>query len=130
MDTDHENRKEWEQEQVMGAVEAAKCLGQSGVTAGREAGVSMELVKWLKKTEKGRREAAHLPRLFLSGPPVTARGGHLGFLGGEAQTRGELEAEEVKRRENECSCIKMIVSAGQLTPGSGPDRDSYGKQEI
>ena len=123
-------RNESDQEHIRGAVEAAKCLLHSGVTAVRDAGSSMELVKWLKKTEKGRREAAHLPRLFLSGPTVTARGGHLGFLGGEAQTRGELEAEAVKRRENECSCIKMIVSGGQLTPGSVPERDSYGKQEI
>lgn len=39
--------------------------------------------------------------------------------------------QAVKERKSAgCGCVKLIVSGGQLTPGSVPEHDSYSREEI
>lgn len=105
------------------AVEHGRALLNSGVTTARDLGSSMELVKAFGG--ENRKKEAGLLRLQLAGPPLTKRGGHLAYLGGEADTARELEEAVREHYAAGCGCIKIIASGGQNTPGSFPEQDSY-----
>jgi len=62
--------------------------------------------------------------------PLTPDGGHLAFLGKTSNgTEGLIQAVK-ERKSAGCGCVKLIVSGGQLTPGSVPEHDSYSRKEI
>lgn len=100
----------------------------SGVTTVRDLGSSMEMAQGLRKREQ--KTDSGLPRLHLSGMPLTQRRGHLAFLGEAADSREELLFAVKQRKEAGCDCIKIIVSGGQNTPGSLPEQDAYDMARI
>ena len=127
---------------LAGAMEHARMLLRSGVTTVRDAGSSMDLVRALGsdnpmdlETGPDRKKAvaetgADLPRIQAAGMPLTPDGGHLAFLGKTSNGAQGLIQAVKERKSAGCGCIKLIVSGGQLTPGSIPERDTYSREEI
>ncbi len=116
-------RQETEKEHIERSVQAAEKLLHSGVTGARDAGSSIELVDALKN----RRDLLHIQ---FCGPPLTVSKGHLYFLGGEAQTKDEIQRAVYRRYKTGCGCVKLIASGGRLTPGSSPEKDTYTKEQL
>ncbi len=68
---------------------------------------------------------ATLPHILAAGPPVTTQGGHCYFLGGEAEGEPALRRAVRERAERGCDVVKVMVSGGNLTPGSRPHESQY-----
>ncbi len=109
------------------AIAHGEALLRSGVTTARDLGSSIDLVKSLKQ---GQPAGINLPRLQLSGPPLTERRGHLAFLGMPADSEEELIKGVQERSAAGCGCIKIIASGGQSTPGSCPEQNAYDRDRI
>jgi imidazolonepropionase-like amidohydrolase len=71
------------------------------------------------------RRSAALPHIVAAGPPITTSGGHCYFLGGEAEGETALRAAVRERAERGCDVVKVMVSGGNLTPGSQPHESQY-----
>jgi imidazolonepropionase-like amidohydrolase len=103
------------------AVHAEQML-RSGVTTLRDAGSSWRLLPLALGPAA---ELRPLPRMRFAGPPLTITGGHLHFMGGEADSKDELIKAVREHHKRGCGALKLIVSGGQLTPGTLPERESY-----
>ena len=112
------------------AAEHARTLLRSGVTTVRDAGSSMDLVEALSGREAGSEPKTELPRIQAAGMPLTPDGGHLAFLGKTSNGTEELIQAVKERKSAGCGCVKLMVSGGQLTPGSVPEHDTYSRGEI
>jgi imidazolonepropionase-like amidohydrolase len=99
---------------------AARAL-QAGVTTVRDLGDRNYLSLRLRE----RFPAATLPHILTAGPPVTIKGGHCYFLGGEAEGEAALRAAVWERAERGCDVVKVMVSGGGITPGSQPHESQY-----
>jgi imidazolonepropionase-like amidohydrolase len=60
------------------------------------------------------------PAVLTAGPPLTSPGGHCWFLGGEVADRAAMLAAVQTRAETGCTDVKVMVSGGNITPGSPP----------
>ena len=70
-----------------------------------------------------------MPRLQLAGPPLTVTGGHLHFLGEEDGTRRRTwSARCASGKSGDADAVKLIVTGGQMTPGSMPERVSLTRE--
>ena len=71
------------------------------------------------------------PHIVASGPPITTRGGHCGFLGGTAVTDSELIDEVRRRVERGVDVIKVMATGGNMTPtGKAPDESQYDRRQL
>jgi imidazolonepropionase-like amidohydrolase len=61
------------------------------------------------------RDQPGLPTIIAAGPPITARGGHCWFLGGECGGDTLVSAVHERHRRG-CDVIKIMVTGGALTP--------------
>ncbi|GAA1890276.1 metal-dependent hydrolase family protein [Streptantibioticus ferralitis] len=59
------------------------------------------------------------PRIIAATAPLTSRGGHCGFLGGEVSTDDDIRAQIARNAAAGADLIKVMASGGALTP-SGP----------
>lgn len=59
------------------------------------------------------------PRIVAATAPLTSRGGHCGFLGGEVATDDDIRARIARNAAAGADLIKVMASGGALTPG-GP----------
>lgn len=109
------------------AAQNAQQMLLSGVTTLRDAGSSWRL---LQLNMPDAWALAKMPRMQLAGPPITITGGHLHFLHGEADSYDEVIKAVRKRHKQGCTAIKIIVSGGQMTPGTLPERESYSVELI
>ncbi|MFQ9703565.1 MAG: amidohydrolase family protein [Enterocloster clostridioformis] len=123
-------RREDRKARLAGAAEHARTLLRSGVTTVRDAGSSMDLVGALSGREAGSEPGTELPRIQAAGMPLTPDGGHLAFLGKTSNSTGGIDTGCKERKSAGCGCVKLIVSGGQLTPGSVPEHDTYSRGEI
>ena len=123
-------RREDRKARLARAAEHARTLLRSGVTTVRDAGSSMDLVGALSGREAGSEPGTELPRIQAAGMPLTPDGGHLAFLGKTSNSTEELIQAVKERKSAGCGCVKLIVSGGQLTPGSVPEHDTYSRGEI
>lgn len=57
-----------------------------------------------------------LPTVVAAGPPITRRGGHCWYLGGECDERADLVAAVRERAERGCAVVKVMATGGGLTP--------------
>lgn len=112
---------------LLQAADNARRLLRSGVTAARDAGSSWGLLD-LRRPQAMR--VAQLPVLQLAGPPITVTGGHLHFLGEETDTLEDMIRQVRIRQKRGCDAVKLIVTGGQMTPGSLPERVSLSTAEI
>jgi imidazolonepropionase-like amidohydrolase len=93
----------------------------AGVTTVRDLGDRDYLS--LKLRERFR--STTLPHIVAAGPPITTNGGHCYFLGGEAEGEAALRAAVRERADRGCDVVKVMVSGGNLTPGSQPHESQY-----
>jgi len=114
-------------EKLLLALKNAEALLQSGVTTARDAGSSWKALVLTKEIVKQR---SKIPRLIMAGPPLTVTGGHLHFLGGEADSIPELIKAVRLRQKKGAESIKIIVTGGGMTPGSHPESTTYTAEEI
>ncbi|SNS42589.1 Imidazolonepropionase [Streptosporangium subroseum] len=101
---------------------AARSALHAGITTIRDLGdrdyLSLALVEELAQhPEQG-------PEILTSGPPLTTRGGHGHFFGGEVEGPEALRAAVRERHRRGCAVVKIMASGGNLTPGSVPPHAS------
>jgi imidazolonepropionase-like amidohydrolase len=70
------------------------------------------------------------PQLLVSGPPVTTPGGHCWFLGGEAAGVQGVRAAVRALAERGVDVVKVMVTGGNLTPGSVLWQSQYDPAEL
>jgi imidazolonepropionase-like amidohydrolase len=70
------------------------------------------------------------PRLVCAGQPITSVGGHCHFWGGEASGDDEAIAVLERQREKGVDLIKMMVTGGNITPGSRPIDSQFDDQTV
>lgn len=102
--------------------QAAHRALRAGVTTVRDLGDRGFLALRLREQLDGWGEPG--PEIICSGPPITIRGGHGHFFGGVAAGAHELRAAVRQRAEQGCEVVKVMVSGGHLTPGSGTNESS------
>jgi imidazolonepropionase-like amidohydrolase len=56
--------------------------------------------------------------VLASGPPLTSKGGHCWFWGGEVETVDDMLRAVEERAERGCHVVKVMTSGGNVTPGS------------
>jgi imidazolonepropionase-like amidohydrolase len=61
-----------------------------------------------------------LPHVVWAGPPITRRGGHCHFWGGEVATESDVGSSIEGRLRLGAGIVKVMVSGGGLTPGTDP----------
>ena len=103
------------------AAASARAL-HAGVTTVRDLGDR----NYLSLMLRGRFPSTALPHIVAAGPPITTSGGHCYFLGGEAEGETALRAAVADRAGRGCDVVKVMVSGGNLTPGSQPHESQYG----
>lgn len=96
---------------------------RAGVTTVRDLG-DRGFLSLALRDRFGRGGAAG-PELVASGPPITTRSGHCHFLGGEVEGEADLRAAVRERADRGCDVVKVMVSGGNLTPGSKPHESQY-----
>ena len=109
------------------AAKNANIMLRSGTTTIRDAGSTWELLH-LQDPSAG--DILPMPRLQLAGPPLTITGGHLHWLGEESDSMDDLVQGVRLRQKRGCGAIKLVVTGGQMTPGSGAERTSYTVDQI
>lgn len=70
------------------------------------------------------------PRIVASGPPITTRGGHCWFLGGEAEGIEGMRQAVRDRVARGVDVIKVMASGGNMTPTVGPHESQFGRAEL
>ena len=102
------------------AAAAARTL-RAGITTVRDLGDR----NYLSLALRERLPATSRPHIVAAGPPITTRGGHCYFLGGEAEGDAALRAAVRERAERGCGVVKVMASGGNLTAGSRPHESQY-----
>lgn len=70
------------------------------------------------------------PTLLSSGPPLTTVHGHCWFLGGEVDGLASMLRAVEERAEQGCDTVKVMVSGGNITPGSSPFEPQFRLAEL
>jgi imidazolonepropionase-like amidohydrolase len=97
----------------------ARTALRSGVTTVRDLGDRGYLT--LRVRDERRPD---LPELLCAGPPLTRKGGHCWFLGGETEA-AELSAAVDSRVAHGVDVIKVMATGGVITPGWAPHESQY-----
>lgn len=106
--------------------EAARSQLRAGVTTVRDLGDRDYLSLQLRDGAV----PGPLPTIVAAGPPITTRGGHCHYLGGEAEGVGGVRAAVRERAERGVDVIKVMASGGQLTAGSMPHEPQFTPDEL
>ena len=69
------------------------------------------------------------PRILASGPPITISGGHMHYLGGEADTADEVRRIARSHWRMGADVFKMVLNGGG-TPRTHPWIPAYSQPEI
>jgi imidazolonepropionase-like amidohydrolase len=101
-----------------GIRERAAKMVRAGITAARDLGGG----EYLELEVRDEISSGKIigPRLVCAGQPITSVGGHCHFWGGEASGDDEAVAVLERQREKGVDLIKMMVTGGNITPGSRP----------
>jgi len=71
-----------------------------------------------------------LPAILAAGPPITSARGHCWFLGGETAGVEGIRAAVRQRAERGADVIKMMVTGGEMTPGTYPHLAQFELAEV
>jgi imidazolonepropionase-like amidohydrolase len=71
-----------------------------------------------------------LPRIRASGPPITTVGGHCHFLVGAETAPADLPTAVRRRAQRGVDVIKVMVSGGNITPGSLPWESQFDERAL
>lgn len=97
---------------------SARQLLHAGVTTARDLGARNFLdVETRDAIRAGPIEG---PRLLVATRPITRRGGHCWFMGGEADTEAELRALVRDHHAAGADVVKVMATGGFMTDGSTP----------
>jgi len=88
----------------------------AGVTTVRDLGDRRFCV--LDRRDRQLSAPAIEPAIVASGPPLTTKGGHCAYMGGEVSGTGEIIGAVAERVERGADIIKVMASGGVNTPGS------------
>jgi len=70
------------------------------------------------------------PRILASGMPITTTGGHLYYLGLEADSPEELRKAVRSQVKAKADVIKVCASGGNMTPGTNPLAAQYSADDL
>ena len=107
---------------------AAKAALRAGITTVRDLGDRGYLT--LKLREELKADPSTGPELLVAGPPITPSGGHCWFLGGEADGIDGIRQAVRDHAARGVDLIKVMVTGGEITPGSVPYLSQYGPDEL
>jgi imidazolonepropionase-like amidohydrolase len=107
---------------------AARAALAAGVTTVRDLGDRGFVTLRLRQELAAHPEQG--PQLLVAGPPVTPPGGHCWFLGGEAAGVDGVRSAVRGLAARGVDVVKVMVTGGNLTPGSVPWRSQYGQAEL
>ena len=88
----------------------------AGVTTVRDLGDRQFSV--VERRDAQRQIDDRLPWIVASGPPITTRGGHCGYLGGEVSGEDKIVAAVRERVERQVDVVKVMASGGMVTTGT------------
>ena len=88
----------------------------AGVTTVRDLGDRRFCV--LDRRDRQLSAPAIEPAIVASGPPLTSKGGHCHYMGGEVSGTGEIIGAVAERVERGVDIIKVMASGGVNTPGT------------
>jgi imidazolonepropionase-like amidohydrolase len=100
----------------------------AGVTTVRDLGDRRFCV--LDRRDRQQSALAIEPTIVASGPPVTSKGGHCHFMGGEVSGTGEIIGAVAERVERGADIIKVMASGGANTPGTDVMRTQFTTGEL
>ncbi len=114
-------RQETVSQRLARAVGNARSMLKSGVTTARDCGSSLDLLSHMRHCS----DPSTVPRLMLSGPPITVRQGHLSIFGGEVGDPCDIQPIVARSVSEGATSLKLIGSGGGMTPGSMPERVTF-----
>jgi imidazolonepropionase-like amidohydrolase len=106
----------------------ASMMVKAGITTARDLGGGEYLE--LKVRDEIAAGKTLGPRLVCAGQPITSVGGHCHFWGGEASGDDEAIAVLERQREKGVDLIKVMVTGGNITPGSRPVDSQFEDQTV
>ena len=109
------------------AIANARRALAGGVTTVQDLGDSDYAVVEVRNAVRGDRS---LPRILASGPPITTPGGHCHFLVGAQTAPAEIAAAVGVRADRGVDVVKVMVSGGNITPGSLPWESQFGEAAL
>lgn len=107
---------------------AARSALRAGITTVRDLRDRGYLT--LKLREELKADPSTGPELLVAGPPITSSGGHCWFLGGEADGIEAVRRSVRDHAAHGVDLIKVMVTGGEITPGSVPYRSQDGPDEL
>lgn len=75
-------------------------------------------------------EPAAGPTLLVSGVPLTTRGGHCWFLGGEVDGAEQMRLALGHQLDAGVDVVKVMATGGNMTPGSAPHDSQFTVAEL
>lgn len=109
-------------------VKAATMELRSGVTTVRDCGSrGMSILKLRDFIKNGIFEG---PDIIASGMPITITGGHCNFCGLEADSTEDVVKAVRQLCKSDVDYIKVMVSGGNMTPGSNSMIDQYDQEAL
>lgn len=121
-------RRQDDEEQLALMARNAEDMVRAGVTTVRDLGAR----GFLDRELAGRIAAGSVrgPRLVTATRPITTRGGHCWFMGGECS--GEREVAEAVRRHGAegADVIKIMVTGGFMTHRTAPGAPQFSRAEV
>jgi imidazolonepropionase-like amidohydrolase len=109
-------------ERLLRAAGNAHRLLMSGCTTARDCGSHWTTLALARRPDLS---PVPLPRLLLSGPPITVPRGHLHFMHGVVRDDGDIVAHIDRLQREGGTSVKCMVSGGQMTPGSKPEETVF-----
>ena len=106
----------------------ARDMVTSGVTTARDCGSDLEVMEAMLAAQAS--DAAPLPNLIMTGPPITIPQGHLYYMGGEAETAEQIEDHIDHFHKKGAGSAKVMATGGQMTPGTWPEKPAFELPEL
>ena len=107
---------------------AAQTELRSGVTTVRDCGAKGNSIFHLR--DQIRAGVLEGPDIIACGAPITVTGGHSHFLGLEVDSLDEVEKAVRQLCKDGADFIKVMVSGGNMTPGSNSLINQYGYEAL
>ncbi len=99
-------------------ISRAELIVKAGITTARDLGGGKHLELLVRDLIEKKKITG--PRLICAGQPITSRGGHCHFWGGEADSVDEAIKVINRQAAAAVDLIKIMVTGGSMTPKSKP----------